>query len=149
MPTTLTNTPLLTVGTYIPRSEAPGTDYVIVFDKNGGGSIFPTSSFDTSINATTPFYYDLGSPQPVQMAGISLTQKAFAVNLADTAYVFDQVCSLYAPSLSWFLYAFDSSLIFISNRRIPFHLSPTRLPMAPWCCTLSTQVSPLLCKKLL
>ncbi|KAG0056286.1 hypothetical protein BGZ90_005566 [Linnemannia elongata] len=46
--------------------------------------------FDTSINATTPFYYDLGSPQPVQMAGISLTQKAFAVNLADTAYVFDQ-----------------------------------------------------------
>ncbi|KAG0071471.1 hypothetical protein BGZ89_010485, partial [Linnemannia elongata] len=46
--------------------------------------------FDTSINATTPFYYDLGSPQPVQMAGISLTQKAFAANLADTAYVFDQ-----------------------------------------------------------
>ncbi|KAF9316353.1 hypothetical protein BGZ91_005584 [Linnemannia elongata] len=49
-----------------------------------------TGRFDTSVNATAPAPYELGSPQPVQMAGISLTQKAFAVNLADTAYVFDQ-----------------------------------------------------------
>ncbi|KAK3835334.1 MAG: hypothetical protein JOS17DRAFT_772686 [Linnemannia elongata] len=41
----------------------------------------------------------MAPPQPVQMTGISLTQKAFAVNLADTAYIFDQLCSLYLTDI--------------------------------------------------
>ena len=87
---TLTTTPLLTVGTYVARASPPTLGHSIVFDQNGGGMIFPTSGVISNAAAEV---LRMDAPLPVEMTGIKLSPKAFAINLADTAYVFDQEVS--------------------------------------------------------
>lgn len=73
---TLTTTPLITVGTYIARASTPTLSYSIVFDQNGGGMIFATSGVLSDVKEVLR----MDAPRPVEMTGIKLSPKAFAVN---------------------------------------------------------------------
>ncbi|KAF9125539.1 hypothetical protein BGW39_007315 [Mortierella sp. 14UC] len=85
-----TASPMLSIGTYTASATFPTSGRAIVFDQDGRGYIYAVTGVDTSeiVNATEVIR--LAAPQPVHRNEISVTSKAFAVNLGEAAYIFDQ-----------------------------------------------------------
>jgi hypothetical protein len=82
---------MLAVGTYGTNSGTFSPGHTIVFDKNGGGQIFSTTS-DLRANVTNEFRVILlDTPTNVGMNGIKLTASALPVTMGKTAYILDQV----------------------------------------------------------
>ncbi|KAG0357190.1 hypothetical protein BGZ54_000423, partial [Gamsiella multidivaricata] len=85
-----TANPLLSVGAYIPTSNTPAQGYHIVFDKNGGGTIY------TALDSAAPILSDLdrilslSSPQSVDMGGYTLSVNAIPLTMTSVAYILDQ-----------------------------------------------------------
>jgi hypothetical protein len=82
---------LLAVGTYGTYSDNIAQGNTIVFDKNGGGRIYPTRSDINSSTNNTLTAMKLYSPTSVIMSGINLTGGAIPVTMGSTAYILDKV----------------------------------------------------------
>ncbi|KAF9161558.1 hypothetical protein BGX21_002126 [Mortierella sp. AD011] len=98
-------TPLLSVGTYVASDNTPAQGYHVVFDQNGAGMIYTALSTATLISETpTDRVQTLSSPQKVDMSGYSLSKLAVPVTMLGVGYILDR-----APDGSTMLYSIAPS----------------------------------------
>ncbi|KAF9997525.1 hypothetical protein BGZ79_008789 [Entomortierella chlamydospora] len=94
-------TPLLSVGTYVASDNTPAQGYHVVFDQNGAGMVYTALSTATLISDTpTDRVQTLSSPQKVDMSGYSLSKLAVPVTMLGVGYILDR-----APDGSTMLYS--------------------------------------------
>ncbi|KAK3829666.1 MAG: hypothetical protein J3R72DRAFT_262727 [Linnemannia gamsii] len=80
--------PLLVVGTFTISSASPAPGHIIVFNKMGTGSIYPTLSYENlTIQGERVI---VSASRPVNMNGITLTAGAVYATLNSSAYILDK-----------------------------------------------------------
>ncbi|KAF9110499.1 hypothetical protein BGX27_006264 [Mortierella sp. AM989] len=108
-----TNSPLLSLGTYVATQNTPAQGYHVVFDEAGSGVIYTALSTATPLATTVDHVQTLSSPQDVDMSGYSLSKHAVPVTIVNVGYILDR-----APDGSVILYSItpgqSSKLQFIS-----------------------------------
>ncbi|KAG0271326.1 hypothetical protein BGZ95_000874 [Linnemannia exigua] len=82
--------PMLSIGTYTPGATTPTSGHAIVFEPDGKGFIFAATGIDSSLIANSTEVLRLAAPQPVHRNENNISSKAFAVNIGESAYIFDQ-----------------------------------------------------------
>ncbi|KAG0374559.1 hypothetical protein BGX24_010250 [Mortierella sp. AD032] len=83
--------PMLSIGTYTAGATIPTSGHAIVFEPDGKGFIFAATGIDTSGIANSTEVLRLAAPQPVHRNEYNISSKAFAVNMGESAYIFDQI----------------------------------------------------------
>ncbi|KAK3828675.1 MAG: hypothetical protein J3Q66DRAFT_435168 [Benniella sp.] len=85
-----TDTPLLSVGTFELKASGSNSGYHTVFDTYGSGMVYSTVASSAPINNTFDNLLTLANPQPVDMNGITLSEKSIPVTMNSVGYILDQ-----------------------------------------------------------
>ncbi|KAF9282704.1 hypothetical protein BGZ68_005813 [Mortierella alpina] len=83
--------PLLSIGTFVATSNTPAQGYHTVFDASGtSGTIYTTLASAAPLLTGQDRVLSLTSPQPVEMAGVTLTTNAISITMIGVGYILDR-----------------------------------------------------------